>query len=157
MSFELRDFHPEDLRTVLSLFYNSVHHVASRDYSAAQCQAWAPSALDEAAWLSLLKSSWTRLAMCQEELLGFVCLSEQQHVDMLYVSPDAQRIGVGRSMLAAAETQARSLEADRMTAAVSLTARGLFEACGFEVGSAERVHRADVGLDRWRMYKVLDA
>lgn len=47
---KLRPYHPDDCPALAALFYDTVHTVNCRDYSADQCDAWADGMVDLAAW-----------------------------------------------------------------------------------------------------------
>lgn len=57
---KLRNYQTEDLPVLARLFYDTVHSVNRRDYTAAQCDAWATGTVDAAQWQSssLLTALW---------------------------------------------------------------------------------------------------
>ena len=43
---KLREYHQNDCKETLNLFYDTVHSVASADYAGSQLDAWAPKNTD---------------------------------------------------------------------------------------------------------------
>ena len=47
---KLRPYRPDDCPALAALFYDTVHTVCRRDYTNAQCAAWASGQVDLADW-----------------------------------------------------------------------------------------------------------
>lgn len=94
---------------------------------------------------------WALVAELDGRVVGYVAVTGN-HIESLYIMPDAQGHGVGRALLAAAE--------QRLTGPVTLRcltangrARSLYERCGFVVSREEQIHYHRRPLTAWFMVK----
>ena len=92
-----------------------------------------------------------------DRLAGFADLEADGHIDALFVDPDFQGTGIARRLLAQIETQARAQGLKRLTVEASITARTVFERCGFSVLAAQTVHLRGQDFLNYRMEKSLTA
>lgn len=107
---------------------------AAGDYTREQLNAWArPDQLDVTQWDRSMRRRNSVVATLGDQVVGFSDVTRDGYIDMLYVSPDFERRGVARALMAFLEKQARNNSAPRLTAEVSITARPFFEAVGFHV------------------------
>jgi ribosomal protein S18 acetylase RimI-like enzyme len=95
---------------------------------------------------------WSLVAELDGRVVGYVAVTGN-HIESLYIMPDAQGHGVGRALLAAAE--------QRLSGPVTLRcltangrARSLYERCGFAVTRQEEVHYHGRTLAAWFMVKA---
>ena len=86
------------------------------------------------------------------EPLGFVTLSQDGHLSLLYVSADHPRRGYGGLLLAAALAEAKRLGLTQLTTEASAFSYGLFLRYGFELTGLESVERGGVGFIRYRLH-----
>ena len=100
-----------------------------------EIQAWAgagPSALRFAERME--DGRWAFVAdRADGELLGFIDLEADGHIDFLYVAPEAKGRGVADRLLDAVEQVARSAEVQRLYSEASEAARRFFVRRGFVV------------------------
>lgn len=153
MSALIRPYRAEDLESVLACFRHSVRELARRDYSPEQTAAWAPAELDADAWAKRLAAAATFVAEVGESVVGFVRVEPRGHIDLLYVAPGRERRGIGRALLETACEWAWNEGAEQLDSDVSITARALFEACGFIVEREQIVERRGQRLRNFRMTK----
>src|SRR5580693_843825 len=104
----IRDYERSDAVMIVRLFYETIHSINQRDYSAEQVQAWAPEIPDVQLWHDRMIERHTLVADQNAELLGFGELEPQGHLDMLYCRSDVVGRGVGRRLYDALETRART-------------------------------------------------
>ncbi|HUA22481.1 MAG TPA: GNAT family N-acetyltransferase [Steroidobacteraceae bacterium] len=147
-----------DAPALASLIRVSVRQIASRDYTAAQIQAWAPpDDIDEKRFGEKRASRPTWVAEVQGRIAGFTDLEPDGHVDMLYVHPDFERRGVARALLKQVEEVARATAVPRLYTEASITARPVFEAMGFRIIGPQKVTVRGVSMTNYRMEKWLDS
>ncbi|NEZ45182.1 GNAT family N-acetyltransferase [Paenibacillus alvei] len=154
----IRQFQVEDIDQLVALFYDTVHTVNAKDYTAAQLQAWAPADEQEeklARWTESLSQHLTYVAIRDNELIGFSDMAADGYLDRLYVHKDAQRQGVATALLSKLEQQARNLGLDEMRTDASITARPFFERHGFCMIQAQTVKRRGIDLVNYKMSKRL--
>ena len=148
----LRPYRPPDLPALLDLFYQTVHTVCSRDYTAAQLDAWAPAAPDTAAWREKLGRGTTLVAEEAGVILGFGTVLPDGYMDLLYVRRSHQRRGVGTALCDFLEFQ---YPAERLTVHASKTARPFFEHQGFRLLCPQQVMRQGQTLTNYIMEKEM--
>lgn len=144
----IRPCRAEDCAALARLFFETVHTVNCADYTPAQLDAWAPAPPPLEGWTARLMSTRTFVAEAEQGLLGFANLEPGGHLDCLFVRRDCQRQGVGAALCSAVEQAAGPV---RMTAEVSLTARGFFEHRGWRVVRCQQVERRGQRLTNFVM------
>lgn len=122
-----------------SLLYDTVHKVNCKDYTQAQIEAWAPSQWDLPQWVNRLNKTNPFVAEINSQLVGFVELEPNGHIDCFYCAHNWQGKGVGSSLLQAIEHEAPTLGVSRLYAEASITAKGFFEKKGFSVEGKKTV------------------
>jgi GNAT superfamily N-acetyltransferase len=153
----VREYRPDDLEDVVSLFQRSVHEVASRDYSPPQISAWAPEDPNLEAWDRCLKAGGVFVYVRNDQIAGFAQVDDTGYVHLLYVHPEFQRQGVGGALLDRVISWAVSRGIRSLRSDVSITARPFFETSGFRVMREQVVERRGVSLENFRMERDVDA
>ena len=141
---------------IIHLFARSVETLAVSHYDAAARRVWASFAQQESFWSSVLAAE-TLVADIDGEIAGFAGLLPSDHVEWLYVAPEASRRGVARRLVGALIENARRAGHVRVTTEASAVAKPVFEQLGFRVIGEERVVRAGMEFLRYRMQCDLDA
>lgn len=90
-------------------------------------------------------------------MAGFVSLKDNEHIEMLYVHPQAAGMGVGAALCEAAETLARARGAKAMSVDASDSALGFFQQRGYAPQQRNSVSLGDVWLANTSMKKPLGA
>ena len=153
----IRAYDETDLDALIDLFTGSVRQVASRDYSPAQINAWAPVAVNREQWATRLGGRPTFVAEVAGEIAGFSDLEPDGHIDMMFVHADHQGRGVARALLDHIHAQAGKRGIGRLSTEASITARPFFERNGFEVIEAQDVELRGETFRNYRMAKALTA
>lgn len=151
----IRAYSEADLDALIELFAGSVRRVASRDYSPAQIEAWAPVAVNREHWATRLGSRPTYVAEAGGQIVGFSDLEPDGHIDMLFVHADHQGQGVARALLDHIHARAHEKGIDRLFTEASITARPFFERSGFEVIEPQDVELRGQTFRNYRMAKSL--
>jgi putative acetyltransferase len=131
MKPSLRPFLPADLPRLAAIFRASIEELTAEDYNEAQQAAWAALA-DEDAFAERLAGDLTLIALLHGEVAGFASLRAPDHLDMLYVDPQAVGQGVASALCDALEKLAGVRGATKLSADASDTARGFFEKRGYQ-------------------------
>lgn len=137
---ELRRYRPADCPALAALFYDTVHTVCRRSYTAAQCAAWDRSFRVHVTWV----------AQADGQIVGFGDIDPTGYLDRLYVHRDFQRQGIASALCDALEA---AVPARPVVTHASLTARPFFEARGYRVVRRQEVMRAGVLLANFVMEK----
>ncbi|WP_338887337.1 GNAT family N-acetyltransferase [Aeromonas rivipollensis] len=144
----LREQH---IPALLALFEQSVRRLGPEHYSPEQVEQWAMGARHPGLASQLREHhGWV---MEQEGIpLGFVTLSDDGHLSLLYVSADHQRQGLGGQLLEQALQAASQLGLHSLTTEASTFSLALFLRHGFEQAGLETVERGGVSFVRHRLY-----
>ncbi len=78
------------LDEMISLFYDTVHFINSKDYTKKQIDAWAPEDTDAMKWNEKFLNSYTIIAFQDEKIIGFGNIDDSGYLDMLYVHKNYQ-------------------------------------------------------------------
>ncbi|MGE6223734.1 GNAT family N-acetyltransferase [Aeromonas media] len=144
----LREQHIPDL---LTLFEQSVRRMGPEHYSPAQVEQWALGARHPGL-ASQLREHHGWIIEQEGIPLGFVTLSDDGHLSLLYVSADHPRQGLGGLLLAQALQAASQLGLPSLTTEASAFSLALFLRHGFEQAGLETVERGGVSFVRHRLY-----
>lgn len=157
MTIGLRPYLPADASTLAAIFIAAVEQLASDDYDVDQVAAWTSHAEDEAKFASRLAVQLTIVATIEGEAAGFASLRGADHIDMLYVHPDAVGQGVATTLLDALERLATARGAKHMNVDASDTAEGFFAARGYRAQRRNSLEVEGVWLANTTMTKPLAA
>jgi N-acetylglutamate synthase-like GNAT family acetyltransferase len=153
----IRPYIAADTAQIITLFYDTIHHINIRDYTLEQVNAWAPKDMNQELWAENLSRSLTYVAEADDQIIGFTNFETNGHLDCFYCHKDFQRVGVGSQLLATVEATARSLNLQTLFTEASITARPFFEANGFQVVNPQIVERRGQVFRNFVMEKKLDA
>lgn len=151
---------------LLALFEQSVRQAGPEHYSPEQVEQWAQGAShpglaaqlrEHHGWVITCAKQQGEWHMAGEETtepapLGFVTLSDDGHLSLLYVSASHQRLGLGSRLLETAMHHARRLALPMLTTEASVFSLGLFLRHGFEQTGLETVERGGVSFIRHRLH-----
>jgi GNAT superfamily N-acetyltransferase len=151
----IRDYRHGDAAALARLFYETVHSVNLRDYSAEQVEAWAPEIPDPVIWHRRMIERCTLVAIQDGEPVGFAELESDGHLDMFYCRNDVVGRGVGTQLHDAVEAKAVHLGLARIFTEASITARPFFERRGFRILGEQSVLRRGLSMINFRMEKHL--
>lgn len=136
---------------LLALFEQSVRRMGPEHYSPAQVEQWALGARHPGL-ASQLREHHGWIIEQEGIPLGFVTLSDDGHLSLLYVSADHPRQGLGGLLLAQALQAASRLGLHSLTTEASAFSLALFLRHGFEQAGLETVERGGVSFVRHRLY-----
>ena len=151
----LRRWRPGDEAALWQLKYRTIHSINRRDYSAAQCAAWAPEDLDPVLWQQRVAGMDPFVAELNGELAGFADLQADGYIDHFFVSGSHARQGVGTRLMMCLHEEARLLGIGELTADVSKTAEPFFALHGFHVEEIRYPVRRSVMIPNALMRKKL--
>ena len=120
-------------REIADLYHFSVHAIHDAIYTAEQKEAWAPTPPDYKFWQKRLDKKQPFLAFLGEDLVGFMELEHDGHIDCSYTHPKFQRLGVASALYGYLETQAKKRGINRLYVEASHVAKPFFEKLGFPV------------------------
>ncbi|OIQ22532.1 MAG: GNAT family N-acetyltransferase [Flavobacterium sp. MedPE-SWcel] len=139
MEITLRNYKPEDITSIVTLFRGTVHMVNAKDYSQDQINAWAPEDIDVEKWKGKLLRHHTVVAECNGVICGFGDIDDTGYFDHLFVHKDYQGCGIATQIVAAIESYAKQEKFKVITVAVSITAKPFFLSKGYIVVKEQEV------------------
>jgi putative acetyltransferase len=151
----IRPFNESDVASLVGLYQDSIHRLASPFYTPAQLAAWAPDQMDHERWKWRLASQVTLVAEQDGLIAGFATVDLQGHLDFLFTHPDFTRQGVATRLCQAVEARLRAGGVARMVTEASVAARPFFDRFGFVLEAEEYVECRGQRLRRFRMYKEI--
>jgi len=154
-TFTIRPWRPADTEELGEVFRRSVREVASRDYRPAQIEAWVLAPGETAAWADRMQNRITFVAEENGCLIGFIQYEPPDHIDMTYVHPERQRIGVASALLATLEAEARRCGVELLNVEASITSRPFFERRGYIMLTPQIVRARGQDFLNYRMSKRL--
>ena len=122
----LRPFLPGDTPALASLLSAAVFELMEDDYDSDQLEIWAAPADDENALAKRLSGALTLIAERDGEPVGFIALTDNRVIELLYVRPDVAGQGIGTMLCDAIERLAGARGAKILTADASDTALNFF-------------------------------
>ncbi|MDX7899159.1 GNAT family N-acetyltransferase [Aeromonas media] len=147
----IRPLREQHIPALLTLFEQSVRRLGPEHYSPAQVEQWALGARHPGL-ASQLREHHGWIIEQEGIPLGFVTLSDDGHLSLLYVSADHPRQGLGGLLLAQALQAASRLGLHSLTTEASAFSLALFLRHGFEQAGLETVERGGVSFVRHRLY-----
>ena len=150
----LRRYVTADLDGVIEVFQRAIREVACRDYDPAQVAAW--SKVDRDGWEPWRLTRPTWVAVLDDKIIGFSDLEADGHLNMMFVHPAHQGVGVASMLLATVEDAAWQQGLSRIFTEASITARPFFQSQGFVVDAQQQVTKEGETFTNFRMHKILD-
>lgn len=129
----IRRFIPGEEGALFEVYYSAIHEVASRDYSAAQIEAWAPRDFDAALWAHRIRRINPFVLELDGSVVAYADLQPNGYIDQFFVSGAHPGRGFGSMLMEHLLAEARSLGLPELSSDVSRTAQGFFERFGFRV------------------------
>ena len=154
-SFVVRLWLSSDTPQLAEIFRRSVREVASRDYRPVQIEAWAAAPGETAAWAERMRARVVFVAEESGQPIGFIQYEPPDHIDMTYVHPERQGMGVASALLAALEEEAQGRGVKLLNVEASITSRPFFEHHGFVVLTPQIVTAKGQDFLNYRMAKRL--
>lgn len=145
----IRKYKNEDCDSVANLFYETVHSVNAKDYSAEQLSAWANSADSLKSRCNDLLNQNTLVAEINGVIAGFGSIDKSGYLDLLFVSKDYQNQGVATALCNELEKDFSIIKTFS-----SITAKSFFENRGYLVVKSQEVKRFEVALINYEMKKT---
>jgi putative acetyltransferase len=153
----IRAYEPRDAAGVAEVFYRSVREVAISNYTPDQVRAWVPERLDVER--SHLRSTDGRLTLVaadeQDQVVAFIDLEPDGHIDRLFCAPEAVGRHVASRLYAELEAAARAQGIGRLYTEASELARRFFERKDFIVLERQDMVVRGVPIHNYRMAKTL--
>ncbi|RUM25560.1 GNAT family N-acetyltransferase [Rhizobium vallis] len=149
----IRPYGPGDADATIEIFLCAIRQVSSKDYLPAQIEAWA-QVEDRGLWAERRISRPAWIAEIDGKPVGFSDLTSDGCLDMMFVHPEFQGLGIASRLLSRVEEEAQKLGFRRIYAEASRTARPFFERKGFRVITKQIVEKRGQSLENFLMEKL---
>ena len=151
----LRKANENDIKDLQSIFFETIYIINSKHYTKQQILVWASAANEQEKWNEIIKTQLVLIAEINQTTVGFITLTKESCVDLLYVHKDYQRRGIAKAIYREIEKECIRQSHKIIKANVSITARPFFENMGFEMIAEQTVIRKGVALINYKMEKEL--
>lgn len=153
----IRNYIAEDAPHLATIFHSAIHTIPESIYNMEQKQAWAPepSEANFEKWQKRIEVKKPFIAVYKGTVVGFIELEINGHIDCLYVSPDAQRLGVASQLLQYAVNEARAFGLKALHVEASKVAKPFFLHNDFTITANNEVTINNVVLTNYTMRRVI--
>ncbi|ACE91357.1 MULTISPECIES: GNAT family N-acetyltransferase [Rhizobium] len=149
----IRPYAPRDADATIEIFLRAIREVSSKDYLPAQIEAWA-KVEDRSLWAQRRISRPGWIAEIDGAPVGFSDLTDDGCLDMMFVHPEFQGLGIATRLLSRVEEEALNRGFTRIYTEASRTARPFFERRGFRVMARQTVEKRGQSLENFLMEKL---
>ncbi len=153
-NIKIRPFQAGDEAQLFQVFYSSVHELASKYYSAAQINAWAPETIDTSRWQQRLHKLQPFVLTCDNQALAYADLQDNGYIDHFFVSGRHAGLGLGSQLMQHLLCRAEEKGLQQISAHVSLSAQNFFERFGFEISKREIARIGTIELNNALMIRT---
>lgn len=122
-----------DLEELQTLFTETINRVCKHDYSAEEIKQWTSSTNDENRWKGFISNQYFLIAEYENKIIGFCSLKDENHLDLLYIHKDYQKMGIASLLYHEIKKESKRLGHKTLTADVSITAKSFFETKDFKI------------------------
>ena len=152
---EIRNFHLSDARSLMDIFYNTIHKINIKDYSLEQVNAWASkSDMDLEKWKNRFINSRPIIALIEGQIVGFAEFKNDGYIDCFFVHHEWIGKGVGKALMKEIFIRAKKNNIKRIFVDVSITAKPFFKKFGFSSIKKQIITRKGVELTNFPMEKI---
>lgn len=148
----IRKYLPSDCKYLVELFYQTVHSINAKDYTAEQLNAWTTGNADLEKWHRSLTEHFSLVAMKDGIITGFGDIDRTGYLDRLFVHKDYQNQGIATAICDKLEL---AFEVSKITTHASITAKPFFLHRGYSVIKEQQVVRSNISLTNYIMEKQL--
>lgn len=129
----IRHYVATDAAALWDLFYHTIRHINSCDYSPAQVAAWAPDNYNMTAWQQRMQELSPFVAEIDRVIVGYTDLQSDGLIDHFFCHHQYQGQGIGRALMKHVFTVGQAQGIKRYYSEVSITARPFYEHMGFSL------------------------
>ena len=142
-----------DFPDLIDLFEESIMWIPDHVYSVSEKETWVRKGNDPESWKESIEQDIFLIAMNEDQMVGFISLTQKGYLDKLFVHPSFWGKRVASALLAKLDEHITEWELDHIRTDASLVARPFFERKGFTEQYREVVKIERESLTRFRMVK----
>lgn len=152
---EIVSYKSDFAKEIADLFHDSVHFIASEDYTEEELNEWAPTPINYEYWKKRLDLKKPFVAINDGKIVGFAELELNGHIDCFYIHKDFKRLGIGKELMNVIEKDAKLNGCLKLFSEVSITAKPFFSSLGFKSIKPNLVKKGKITLKNYLMEKIL--
>ncbi|MFB0906855.1 MAG: putative acetyltransferase [Spirosomataceae bacterium] len=157
MKFTVRKAITEDVEYLLSCFNSAVINIDAQVYSDEQKRAWVRKGRDNyEKWLQRIENQYFVIAESNNKIIGFVSVSLEGYVDLLFTHPDFQRKGIADTLYNQAENYLREMGVTKLDTHASTVSRPFFEKKGFVLQKEKNLELYGVPISNFHLIKTFN-
>jgi len=156
VTISIRDYKPEDVQFLASIYYNTIHQINIQHYTEEQVNVWAPtSSLETEGWAKKFTRTKPIIAIVDDEIVGFAEFEPNGHIDCLYCHHKWIGKGAGSALMKEIFKRAKNDHIHHIFSEVSITAKPFFEKHGFRVVTEQTIVRKAIELTNFKMERTI--
>jgi putative acetyltransferase len=157
MKFVVRKAKTEDIECLLSCFSSAILSIDAKNYSYEQKTAWIRKGQDNYnKWLQRIEEQYFILAKSESQVIGFVSVSLEGYVDLLFTHPDFQQKGIADTLYNQAEKYLQKMGVTKLNTHASTISKPFFEKKGFIFQQEEKFELYGVPISNSHLVKQLN-
>lgn len=149
----IRKYNIKDVYDIGHIYFDTIHIINARDYTAEQINAWAPYRNNYEKWREKLERTRPLVAVIGSKIVGFAEFETNGHIDCFFVHHEFQRYGIGSALIREIENTAIKSNISRIYCEISITAKSFFTKMGFEIISQQSVTIRNIEMTNFMMEK----
>lgn len=147
----VRNFEVCDIEATSNVFFRAVHIGAKNFYDEAQRAAWATNKPEPAAWQKRLEAQVVKVALQEDVVVGFMTLTPEGRIDLVFVAPEVMGTGVTGKLHEAILAEARLMGLSTLMTEASFLAQRFFNKHGWQTLQKQTITRNAVQLTNFLM------
>lgn len=147
----IRPYKLGDHIAISEIFQRAIHEIASEVYTSEQCSAWSEKKPNPDHWRMRCEKKNPFVFVQNNEVVGFLELDPDGHIDCMYVHPKEKRKGIASALIEHAIKSNTSAGNQRIFVEASICAKPVFEKKRFSVVKEKEVRIRDVYLKNYDM------
>lgn len=147
----IREYSSEFDEDLLVIFRNAVNSVSNQFYTQRQKELWASSSKDLAKWKARFANNKPFIAFYQNKPVGFMDIDQNGYIDLAYVSPKFQGLGVASKLLETILKKVKNSEIKSLTTNSSKAALSFFKKFGFKIVKKNEIKIEDEILENYSL------
>lgn len=145
-----------DVSSIQRVFRSAVLAVDQGYYTKQELSDWASCGDDAEKWCQKIEEQLFFVAQNEvDQVVGFVSITPDGSLDLLYVAGEMQGLGIGAKLLNWIEKEAQSIEIKNIRSEVSKAALPLFLQHGYRIEREQKRVARTLALTNFMVYKEL--
>lgn len=156
-SYSLRKATTQDIHKLMSCFEAAILLIDVAIYSQAQREAWVKKGYENhEKWIDRIERQYFIIAESENQIAGFISVSYEGYVDLLFTNPDFQRKGIAHALYNHTENHLKAKGVNQFETHASAISRFFFEKKGFTLQKEQHLELYGVPISNFHMVKAFN-